>query len=313
VIDFRYHIVSIVSIFMALAVGIVLGAGPLKEDIGNTLTSEVKNLRADKTALRTDLDAAEKGTRARDEFTAASNRSLLAGRLDHTTVSVIVLPGADSGLVKSTTATLTAAGARIGSSIAVQDSWVDPDKATFRSTLGQQLAGQVGVPVDESDGEVVNAVLARSVLTKAGSTASGAAAALEGLRTGELIRYTPDNVVASSVAVVVAGPVTGSDAASRESRAGKLSDLAGALDAAGAGAVIVASSVQPDATGATSVVSTARANGDQAKELSSVDDGELPMGQASVVFGVLEQEAGKSGHYGLASDAGAPFPQLATK
>ena len=30
-IDFRYHLVSIVSIFLALAVGIVLGAGPLKE------------------------------------------------------------------------------------------------------------------------------------------------------------------------------------------------------------------------------------------------------------------------------------------
>ena len=36
VIDFRYHLVSIVSIFLALAVGIVLGAGPLKEDLGNT-------------------------------------------------------------------------------------------------------------------------------------------------------------------------------------------------------------------------------------------------------------------------------------
>ncbi|HUV47611.1 MAG TPA: copper transporter, partial [Actinomycetes bacterium] len=32
-IDFRYHIVSIVAIFMALAVGIVLGSGPLKDDI----------------------------------------------------------------------------------------------------------------------------------------------------------------------------------------------------------------------------------------------------------------------------------------
>ena len=30
VIDFRYHLVSVVSIFLALAVGIVLGAGPLQ-------------------------------------------------------------------------------------------------------------------------------------------------------------------------------------------------------------------------------------------------------------------------------------------
>ena len=37
------------------------------------------------------------------------------------------------------------------------------------------------------------------------------------------------------------------------------------------------------------------------------------MGQASLVFGLLEQEAGKAGQYGLAGDATAAFPQLATK
>lgn len=312
-IDFRYHLVSIVSIFMALAVGIVLGAGPLKEDIGNTLTSEVKNLRADKAALRGELDAAEKGTSARDEFTSASNRSLLAERLKDTTVTLVVLPGADPNLVKSTQGTLASAGAVVGSTISVQDNWVDPDKAAFRATLGQQLASQVGVPVDQSGGDVVDSVLARSVLAKAGSTAAGAASALEALRTGDLIRYTPEEVKVASIAVVVAGPVTGSDATVRESKATGLSRLAGALDEAGAGAVLVAPSLSPGATNTTSVVTTSRDDKDQSKVLSTIDDAELPMGQASLVFGLLEQEAGKSGQYGLASDATAAFPQLATR
>jgi hypothetical protein len=312
VIDFRYHLVSIVSIFLALAVGIVLGAGPLKEDLGNTLTSEVKNLRQDKATLRSQLDLAERGGKARDEFTTASNRSLLASRLADTTVSVIVLPGADSGLVKSTTETLTGAGATIGSTISVQDAWVDPGKATLRSTLAQQLAGQVGVPVDQS-ADLVDTVLARSVLTKAGSGAPGATAALEGLRTGELVKYSSDTVTRASVAVIVAGPVSGSDAAERTDKATALARLAGAMDSAGAGAVLVTSSTVPGATGVASVVTTARDDKDLPDTLSTVDDGELPMGQASVVFGLLEQEAGKSGQYGLASDASAAFPQLATK
>jgi hypothetical protein len=312
VIDFRYHLVSIVSIFLALAVGIVLGAGPLKEDLGNTLTSEVKNLRQDKATLRSQLDLAERGGKARDDFTTASNRSLLASRLADTTVSVIVLPGADSGLVKSTTETLTGAGATIGSTISVQDAWVDPDKATLRSTLAQQLAGQVGVPVDQS-ADLVDTVLARSVLTKAGSGAPGATAALEGLRTGELVKYSSDTVTRATVAVVVAGPVSGSDAAERTDRATALARLAGAMDSAGAGAVLVTSSTAPGTTGVASVVTTVRDDKDLPDTLSTVDDGELPMGQASVVFGLLEQEAGKSGQYGLASDASAAFPQLATK
>ncbi|GAB3080664.1 MULTISPECIES: copper transporter [unclassified Phycicoccus] len=311
-IDFRYHLVSIVSIFLALAVGIVLGAGPLKEDLGNTLTSEVKNLRADKATLRAQLDAADRGTKARDEFTTASNRSLLASRLTDTTVAVIVLPGADAGLVKSTTETLTAAGAKIGSSIQVQDAWVDPDKASFRASLGQQLASQVGVPLD-AQGNVIDTVLARSVLTKAGSASTGAAAALEVMRTGDLIKYSSDAVTPASVAVVVSGPVTGSDSAARTARTTALAQLSVAMDAAGAGAVLTSTTSTPGATGVSSVVTAVRDDNDLSDVLSTVDDGELPMGQASVVFGILEQEAGKAGAYGLAGDATAAFPQLATK
>jgi hypothetical protein len=314
VIDFRYHLVSIVSIFLALAVGIVLGAGPLKEDIGNTLTSEVKNLRDDKTALRAELDSATKGNQARDEFTAASNRTLLYGRLTGTTVTVVVLPGAEGTLVKSTTDTLTAAGARIGSTVTVLDSWIDPGKAAFRVSLGQQLANQVQLPVGQSSGEEVNQVLARTVVAKAGTaTTSGATAALESLRTGDLVRYTPDHITPGTVAVVVAGPVTGSDSATRDARAQAMSAIAGALDSAGAGAVLVTPSLPVTVKDQGSVVATARANGDLAKVLTTVDDGEIPMGQASVVLGLIEQESGKSGHYGLAGDADATFPQLTTK
>ena len=312
-IDFRYHLVSIVSIFLALAVGIVLGAGPLKEDIGNTLTSEVKNLRADKAALRAELDAAEKGNEARDEFTAASNRTLLANRLAGTTVAVVVLPGAPASLVKSTTDILTYSGARIGSQVTVLDAWIDPQKATFRTTLGQQLASNVGVPVDENAGDIVDAVLARSIMTKAGATSTGGQAALEGLRTGDLIRYTPDTITPASVAVVISAPISGSNPDVRAAQATALSDLAAAIDSAGSGAVLGAASMKQGTTDLTSVVSTARANGDLSKQLSTVDDIEIPMGQASVVFGLLEQESGKAGHYGLAGDATASFPQLATK
>ena len=135
-IDFRYHLVSIVSIFLALAVGIVLGAGPLKEDIGNTLTSEVTKLREDRTQLRAQLDEADKAAQARDTFTEASNKSLLAGRLQDTTLTVVVLPGADANLVKGPTGTLSQAGAKLGSTVTVLDAWVDPDKDPFRSPLG---------------------------------------------------------------------------------------------------------------------------------------------------------------------------------
>ena len=44
-ISFRYHIVSIVSVFLALAVGVALGGGPLKGEVDNTLVSQVQTDR----------------------------------------------------------------------------------------------------------------------------------------------------------------------------------------------------------------------------------------------------------------------------
>ena len=113
-IDFRYHLVSIVSIFLALAVGIVLGAGPLKGDIGTSLTEQMTALRADKAQLRTDLDAARRDTSARDTFSAAVAPAIMKGQLTGKTVALVVAPGADADLVKNTTASLVAAGAKVG-------------------------------------------------------------------------------------------------------------------------------------------------------------------------------------------------------
>ena len=37
-IDFRYHLVSLAAVLIALSIGIVLGAGPLNDNIGSTLS-----------------------------------------------------------------------------------------------------------------------------------------------------------------------------------------------------------------------------------------------------------------------------------
>ena len=111
-IDFRYHLVSIVSIFLALAVGIVLGAGPLKGDLGARLTQETTALRTDKAELRAELDAEKRGTAARDSFSSAVAPGIMKAKLTGNTVALVIAPGADSDLVKNTTASLVAAAPR---------------------------------------------------------------------------------------------------------------------------------------------------------------------------------------------------------
>jgi hypothetical protein len=45
-IDFRYHLVSLVAVFLALAAGIVLGAGPLNDTLGHALEKQTRALSA---------------------------------------------------------------------------------------------------------------------------------------------------------------------------------------------------------------------------------------------------------------------------
>ncbi len=149
----------------ALAVGIVLRAGPLKGDLGTRLTQETTALRADKADLRTQLDAEKRGTAARDSFSSAVAPVIMKGQLTGKTVALVIAPGADSDLVKNTTASLVAAGAKVGSTITLTDAWADPAKRTFRNTLADQLAELVKAPlVSNNPDELAATVLARAIL-----------------------------------------------------------------------------------------------------------------------------------------------------
>jgi len=313
VIDFRYHLVSIVSIFLALAVGIVLGAGPLQNNIGQSLNEQVTALRQDKATLRAQLDAQKRGIDARDTFANTVTPKLVSGSLSGRTVSLVVAPGADADTVKKTTTALTGAGARIGSTVTLTDAWVDPTKRTFRDNLATQLASLVKAPGTLSTPEMLpGTVLARALLTTAERPTDkldpSAAQALEGLKAGDLLTVGSDPVVHASSAVLVAGPVKGTKEEDTDARLASWVALTRALDAAGSGTVVTSTMnvTDPQTTGA--LVAAVRADGDASKAVSTVDDGDQSIGAAPLVEALTEQYAGHSGHYGVGSDAASVLP-----
>ncbi|MBN9375395.1 MAG: copper transporter, partial [Cellulomonas sp.] len=65
-VDFRYHLVSLVAVFLALACGIALGAGPLRDAIGDTVSGRNAALTAQNAQLTKERDAATADQRAAD-------------------------------------------------------------------------------------------------------------------------------------------------------------------------------------------------------------------------------------------------------
>jgi len=145
VIDFRYHLVSIVSIFLALAVGILLGAGPLQEDLGKTLSNQVSTLRKEKDALRTQLDQAQTRVDASDKFVTAVTPALVESRLGGRSAVVVTLPGTDKALVSASSAVASSrmqsanpgGQAAPGPTIRISRSVGSPSK-TIMPPLGEQ-------------------------------------------------------------------------------------------------------------------------------------------------------------------------------
>jgi hypothetical protein len=317
-IDFRYHLVSIVSIFLALAVGIVLGAGPLKGDLGTRLTQETTALRADKADLRTQLDAEKRGTAARDSFSSTVAPVIMKGQLTGKTVALVIAPGADSDLVKNTTASLVAADAKVGSTITLTDAWADPAKRTFRNTLADQLAELVKAPlVSKNPDELVATVLARAILGGKDQTtervAPAASAALDGLKAGDLVKVSPDQIAPSSSAIFVGGPVKGSSQQDIDSRLANYVQLVRSLEVAGSGVVVVTPSNTTNPKESADLVAAVRKDSDAVKVVSTVDDADLPMGQTTVVLALAEQYSGGNGQYGLAADAKTIAPDMTAK
>ncbi|SDS59791.1 copper transporter [Paraoerskovia marina] len=151
-IDFRYHIVSLISVFLALAVGIILGAGPLEGPIGDQLTGQVDQLRAERNELREELDESEDAGDAAAAFIEASGPRLVDGSLDGVSVAVVALGDLDQVRYEPVAEQLELAGATVTASVAITESWTGDD-STARVAAAEDLASQDGAETSDTGTE----------------------------------------------------------------------------------------------------------------------------------------------------------------
>ena len=131
-ISFRHHVVSIVAVFLALAIGIALGGGPL---------SDLGRASDDRDPPRSTAEAADAQRTASfgNEFASTSAATLYADGLRDHAVAVLAMPGADSALMTTLTSEIAAAGAGVTGTFDVQPALVDPEQKTLVDSLSSQL------------------------------------------------------------------------------------------------------------------------------------------------------------------------------
>lgn len=307
-IDFRYHLVSIIAVFFALAAGIVLGAGPLGDTVDDTLAEQTSSLRDENRDLRQQLEDTERDTAYQQAFLEEVTPRLVTGQLEGEYVGVIALPGADEETVTAVRDTLAQAGATADLTVRIEPTWTDPDSEPTLDELATELVSSGTELPTEGGGYARGAAVLASALM-APPTEPGAShetidtATVTAFEESDLITLEQDASVAPSMAVLVAGNVSGDDA---EDRLDRLATLVGSIDAADAGTVVAG----PASTAEDGLLRTIRDNGDLAEVVSTVDSVDLPSGRAAVVFALSEQAAGGSGQYGVVGETDGALPPV---
>ncbi|WP_394214785.1 copper transporter [Brachybacterium vulturis] len=321
-IDFRYHLVSLISVFLALAVGIVLGAGPLRENLGDQLAGQVEQMRTEQEQLRANAEELSAKNDQLATFISELGPELVRGTLAGEQVAVISDDRSTRPGIERIITLLTDAGVESPVRIGLQPGLWAPDADAERAAAVEEIR-----------------TIAPAALTADPAGELGDAAQLSGLiptllRGGEdlpfALRSQLWQVLIDHQMVVVDGSLptrvdaviytgaapeelsveTEGEAAATERAQALLASqthLLTELSEAGLPAVVSAATPGNDAS--TGILRTVR--GDRAfSELSTTDRLQEPDGPLLAVLALIEQTRGGSGAYGTTSDAEERLPAL---
>lgn len=311
-IDFRYHLVSIVAIFLALGLGIVLGSTALQgpvlsglETASNHQKTRIDQLYASNQQLRRQQAGSE-------QFAREAAPHLLPGLLPGQRVVLVDAPGAPGPVIDGTVSALHQAGAVVSGQVKLQPKFFDASSAT-QETLGQLAQSLAPAGLTLRPGSAQNQasqVLAHAIVTTdvagqppAGQRDTGGLAVLNGLAAGGFLNVSGRPAVRATLAVVVI-PGTPPSTSDSDARSQAVVTLAQQLNLAGLGTVVAGSVAGSGPGSAIDVMRTTGRSG----HLSSVDNADTEVGQVVVAMALAEQLRGVSGNYGTAPTASGALP-----
>jgi Copper transport outer membrane protein, MctB len=332
VIDFRYHLVSIVAVFLALAIGIVLGSTELQGPTYNLLNQTTAKLQDELNQASSQRDAAQQQANLGQNYAQAVQPVVLHNLLAGQRLLIITEPGAPASVVTAISNAATQdAGATVTGQIALQSKFFDNSDTTL------DALNQVNQAMSQADGIVLNTgttyqqqaaqVLAGEILTRASEPAAGQPAGVQPSSSPSgggaqdttaqtmLTAYANEGFLtvsgqpaAPATLVVVVTPQTAPADGSADPLDQLLVPVAEELAAKSSATVVASASAD---SGPGSPISVLRASS-AASKVSTVDDADFVAGQSAVIEALATAlNGGNPGSYGFANGASAVAPSPA--
>jgi hypothetical protein len=293
VFDFRYHVASLIAVFIALVIGILVGIGlsgrGFVSDAERTnLEATITGLRAERDSGRVALATATKRQAAADAYLADTYPTLVAARLNRLRIAVVSVGSVDQTVDRAVTQAVRDGGGRI---VRVRVLRIPLDVAALERSIAKRpaLASFAGVAQLNDLGRAVGAELIDG----------GKTPLLDALADG-LLEERDGSGQPPVDAVVISRPAPPQQGGPQQF----LSGLYAGLRSSGVPAV----GVERATPRSSAVPAFVRAG------LSTVDSIDTAAGRLALV---LELARAASGHYGVDSAASdgllPPFPPVAGK
>ncbi|KWV30376.1 copper transporter [Micromonospora rifamycinica] len=302
-INFRYHVVSLTAVFLALAIGLVVGTAALNGPVADSLKETVNSLRKDNQQMRQSVNSLQKELDLEEDFAAEMAQIILPGKLTGKRVMVLSLPTGrehTEGVLKS----LQTAGATVTGRVDVQDKFVNPDNNTnlmeLAVTAARPTAPASALPGNGNGVETSSALLASVLLdrpqgTPAVTDADRRAVLAAYANAGYLTSEEKVTGTAEAVVVVSGQPYVDKDSAKKDESVVKIAeqfDRTGAIVVGGNGSA------------GGNLVAVVRGDPVLAQTISTVDNANTVQGQLVTSLALVQQLTEKrAGQYGVGDNA----------
>lgn len=313
-INFRFHLVSLVAVFLALTIGIVVGATIVNQQIIDGLKHQIDRVQNDTDAQRTENHQLAQTTKQQNQYIEGIAPYVVEGRLTGVPVVVVAEQGVDRDTVRDLVGLLQSAGASSPAIVWLQSKWL------LANTADQtQLASIVGdasnSPQLRVDGlDALADRLGRNASGAGGTTATARSATdvLDALDTAGFVKVEPVGASGTSdlstfptpgPRIVVLGG-DGSDLSTNSAVEPLTSAFATLRTPTIAGELVQSSDSSTRGVALAGIIKDGRFD----HLVSTVDDVDLVQGQLAVVLAAEASGQAEFGHYGYGKGADRALP-----
>ncbi|WP_031265044.1 copper transporter [Dietzia sp. UCD-THP] len=305
-ISLRRHVLTLVAVFLALGLGVVLGSTSVATSIRDAVVDREETTVAQLEAAREEVATRRLAAQRLDDMAGELTRPVVDGTLEGRPVLVVVAPGASDEDVSAALDVIGAAGGITAGRVTLTDKAFDPEADAEVQALVANLPIGRAPAADADLGTQLGTALGRAGLLRTEDSEphlddDDRETVLTTLSDAELIEFEQGTLRPGQLALIVTGP------GEAESTAVRLASLARTLDAEGAGTVV---SAELTGTQGYDAVTVLRSSGEDG--VSTVDSAGSESGRLATGLALAQQLERGQGHYGLRPDATAAVPSLPT-